>query len=67
MSNQDTHLLRIDPTWLMNDKSGEFLAVRSDRWNYPGALERISFDSSLGMALPKGFNANRGQMTPSSW
>src|ERR1019366_966898 len=39
MSNEDTHLLRIDPTWLMNDKSGEFLqydpaaGITLERWN----------------------------------
>ncbi len=39
MSNQDTHLLRIDPTWLMNDETKEFLqydpaaGITQERWN----------------------------------
>ncbi len=39
MSNQDTHMLRIDPTWLMNDTSGQFLqydpkaGISLERWN----------------------------------
>jgi hypothetical protein len=39
MSNKDTHMLRIDPTWLMNDTSGEFLqydpraGITLERWN----------------------------------
>jgi hypothetical protein len=39
MSNEDKHLLRIDPTWLMNDQFQEFLqydpaaGISLERWN----------------------------------
>jgi hypothetical protein len=39
MSNEDSHMLRIDPTWLLNDTSGQFLqydpkaGITLERWN----------------------------------
>lgn len=64
MLNEDKHLLRIDPTWLMNDQTQEFLqydpaaGITLERWNEYRRLFRTP-------AFRKEFKESRDRMMPS--